>query len=207
MNTQLIEGREYILKDDVDGLIQDRISKYAQKTRAAEAQIEELTTQLDAAKTESGSLEALNSQLTELRDQLGHANERYERHTAVASLGINDPDVRDTLEMFYTKANEGKSKSDRVSFNDWLSNLKSDPSQAPSFLREHFSPQEAQPAEIGSSNDQPIEAQTTINQPAVNGAVQEKETVHSNDLIKKGLEDPQFYSQNREAIKAAWFNS
>jgi len=202
METKIIDGVEYIAKEHIDGLIQDKISKYAKRTREAETQIEEMNQRLVEAGEKLKTVDNLTEQIYGLKEELQNANTKYERHAAIAELGIQDPDVRDALEWQYQRTDT------KESFGDWMKGLKENPENAPSFLRSHF--QTSEPPKMENNVVQNVETTKDIPQPKEPPKTNQK-TVQSNntetnkDILSRGLNDPGFYKANREAIRNAWF--
>jgi len=202
METKIIDGVEYIAKEHIDGLIQDKISKYAKRTREAETQIEEMNQRLVEANEKLKTVDNLTEQIYGLKEELSNANTKYERHAAIAELGIQDPDVRDALEWQYQRTET------KESFGDWMKGLKENPENAPSFLRSHF--QTSEPPKMENNVVQNVETTKDIPQPKEPPKTNQK-TVQSNntetnkDILSRGLNDPGFYKANREAIRNAWF--
>jgi hypothetical protein len=202
METKMIDGIEYIAKEQVDGLIQEKISKYAKRAREAETKVEEMNEQLIQAGEKLKTVDSLTEQIYTLKDELSNANTKYERHSAIAELGIQDPDVRDALEWQYQRSNTDES------FGDWMKGLKENPENAPSFLRSHF--QSSEPPKMENTPVENVETTKETPQPKTPPKTNAK-TVQSNntetqkDILSRGLTDPDFYKQNRDAIRQAWF--
>jgi hypothetical protein len=202
METKMIDGVEYIAKEQVDGLIQEKISKYAKRAREAETKVEEMNEQLIQAGEKLKTVDSLTEQIYTLKDELSNANTKYERHSAIAELGIQDPDVRDALEWQYQRSNTDES------FGDWMKGLKENPENAPSFLRSHF--QSSEPPKMENKPVENVETTKETPQPKTPPKTNAK-TVQSNntetqkDILSRGLTDPDFYKQNRDAIRQAWF--
>ena len=202
METKMIDGVEYIAKEQVDGLIQEKISKYAKRAREAETKMEEMNEQLIQAGEKLKTVDNLTEQIYTLKDELSNANTKYERHSAIAELGIQDPDVRDALEWQYQRSNTDES------FGDWMKGLKENPENAPSFLRSHF--QSSEPPKMENTPVENVDTTKETPQPKTPPKTNAK-TVQSNntetqkDILSRGLSDPDFYKQNRDAIRQAWF--
>jgi len=202
METKMIDGVEYIAKEQVDGLIQEKISKYAKRAREAETKVDEMNEQLIQASEKLKTVDSLTEQIYTLKDELSNANTKYERHSAIAELGIQDPDVRDALEWQYQRSNTDES------FGDWMKGLKENPENAPSFLRSHF--QSSEPPKMENTPVENVETTKETPQPKTPPKTNAK-TVQSNntetqkDILSRGLTDPDFYKQNRDAIRQAWF--
>ena len=202
METKIIDGIEYIAKEHVDGLIQDKISKYAKRKRDAETQIEDMNQRLLEAGEKLKTVDNLTEQIYGLKEELSNANTKYERHAAIAEMGIHDADVRDALEWQYQRSNTDES------FGDWMNGLKENPEKAPSFLRQHF-----QTSEPPKMENKAVENVETIKEtpkskqaPKTNQkTVQSNNTETNKDILSRGLNDPKFYKANREAIRNAWY--
>lgn len=203
METKMIDGIEYIAKENVDGLIQEKISKYAKRARESESRVEEINQQLIDAGEKLKTVDQLTEQIYTLKDELSNANTKYDRHSAIAELGIQDPDVRDALEWQYQRTNTDES------FGDWMKGLKENPDNAPSFLRSHFTTSNEAPkmesnvvqsAETIKETPQPKQAPKTNTK-----TIQSNNTETQKDILSRGLTDPDFYKQNRDAIRQAWF--
>jgi len=202
METKMIDGVEYIAKENVDGLIQEKISKYAKRAREAETKVEEMNEHLIQAGEKLKTVDNLTEQIYTLKEELSNANTKYERHAAIAELGIQDADVRDALEWQYQRSNTDES------FGEWMKGLKENPENAPSFLRSHF-----QTSEPPKMENKPVENVDTTKEtsqpktpPKTNAkTVQSNNTETQKDILSRGLNDPDFYKQNRDAIRQAWF--
>ena len=72
METKIIDGVEYIAKENVDGLIQEKISKYAKRAREAESKVEEMNDQLIQAGEKLKTVDNLTEQIYTLKDELSN---------------------------------------------------------------------------------------------------------------------------------------
>ncbi|MAA65650.1 MAG: hypothetical protein CL581_12830 [Alteromonadaceae bacterium] len=209
--TKIIEGVEYIQKEHVDEIVRQRIAKYSERLAQTESKLGEYESQLDEAKSKMGLVDNLTSQVESLQSELKTSNSRYERHTTISQFGINDGDVRDMVEWQYDRAMSNLPKKDRVDLGQWLETIKTDPTTAPSTLRPFFETQpNTQPDTTSNEPPQPTQGlQQTQTQltppPSSNRGVQSQPTAAPNDLLSRAT-DPTFYSQNREAIREAYYS-
>lgn len=120
---------------------------------------------------------------------------------------MTDPDQMELIEWQYEKTMSKRNKKDQQSLNEWLDGLVQDPSSAPIALRPHLQgiAQTATGSEAvpeASPAPQPVEAPQP---PRMNaGAIQSPPTTEN--LVERGLRDLDFYRENREAIKKAFYN-
>ena len=208
--TKIIEGVEYIQKDHVDEIVRQRIAKYSERLAQSESKLGEYESQLDEAKSKMGLVDNLTSQVESLQGELKTANSRYERHTTISQFGINDGDVRDMVEWQYDRAMSNRAKKDRVDLGQWLDQIKSDPTTAPSTLRPFFETQtDTQPNTTSNEPPQPSQSlqqtQPQLTPPPSNAGVQSQPTAAPNDLLSRAT-DPTFYAQNRDAIREAYYS-
>ena len=206
------EGQEYILKSEVDGIVRERLSKVAEGKRMAEGKVSELEAQLETMNEKVKGVDAMASQLSQLQDELAVSNQRYERHSAIASHGITDPEIRDLIEWQYTKAMDGKSQKDKKSLSEWISGM-GETGEIPTVLQPYFriteegqeqaqgqAPAQSQaPAPSPSSN--PMAQRPTSNQ----GVAQTQDHSTSADMWKRAGSDFEFYQQNRAQLKKQYY--
>jgi len=217
-NTKIIEGVEYIQKDHVDEIIRQRIAKYSERLAQSETKVSQYESELDEARAKMGLVDNLTTQVETLQHDLQTARSQYQRHTIISQYGINDGDVRDMVEWQYDRAMANVAKKDRVDLGEWLESIKADPSQAPSTLRPFFQSQEVETPPQSTQDVQPsqsLQPQSPIQSqapqapqtpipPSSNRGVQSQATAAPNDLLTRAT-DPTFYSQNREAIREAYY--
>lgn len=207
MKTINHDGKEYILKDDVDSIVRERISKISEAKRQAESRANILETQITEMESRVKNSDALASQLATLQDELTMSNQRYERHSAIATHGITDPDVRDLIEWQYSKAMEGRAKKDKVTLSSWLGDMK-EGGEVPVVLRpylnktESSTPAPSTPApsniSISSMAAQTIRPQTN------NGVRTTTEHSTNGDMLKRAT-DYEFFKANRAEIKKRYY--
>ena len=135
MEIKEIEGVEYILKSEVDDLVRSRLSKVSERARAAESRAAELEKTVEANKGASAKLSDLQLQIESLQQELEQSKELYTVHSTIAKHGFTDPELRDLVEWQYKRAQKGKGKKEQVDLDTWLSNMHTDPQQAPVSLR------------------------------------------------------------------------
>jgi hypothetical protein len=209
--TKIIEGVEYIQKDHVDEIVRQRIAKYSERLAQTESKLGQYESELDEARAKMGLVDNLTNQVESLQGELKTAQSRYDRHTTISQFGINDGDVRDMVEWQYDRAMANRAKKDRVDLGDWLEQIKSDPTSAPSTLRPFFESQvdtqvETTPNEPPQPS-QPLQSTqpTPTPPPSSNRGVQPQTTAAPNDLLSRAT-DPTFYAQNRDAIREAYYS-
>ena len=232
MKTITHEGQEYILKEDVDGLVRERLSKVTEAKRQAESRANLLESQIHDMESKVKNSEAMASQLAQLQDELLLSNERYERHSAIAGHGITNSEIRDLVEYQFNKAMEGKSKKDRVSLSVWLGNIKETgeiPMVLKPFLGEVSSPAQAQPQaqpqpqaqaqaqtiSLGhipqgqqstpSSTPAQLQALAQTQRPTSNQGVQQMSDHATNGDMIKRAHDYEFFKANRQEVKKRYY--
>lgn len=219
-NTITHEGVEYIAKSHVDEIVRQRIAKYSEKLTTAEARISEYQAKIDESSAKIGLVDNLTQQVESLRGELNTANSRYERHTVISQYGITDNGVRDAVEWAYEREMQGRNKKDQMPLSDWMQTIHQNPESAPAVLRPFISApqaseqtdQAAQP-QMQMQTQNPLANQTTVqqlNRPPVapasnNGVSSQTGAPVPNDILKRAT-DPAFYSQNREAIRQAYYS-
>ena len=209
--TKIIEGVEYIQKDHVDEIVRQRIAKYSERIAQTESKLGQDESELDEARAKMGLVDNLTNQVESLQGELKTAQSRYDRHTTISQFGINDGDVRDMVEWQYDRAMANRSKKDRVDLGEWLEQIKSDPTSAPSTLRPFFDTQVDTQMEMAPNEpqqpSQPLQTTqpTPTPPPSSNRGVQSQPTAAPNDLLSRAT-DPTFYAQNRDAIREAYYS-
>jgi DNA repair exonuclease SbcCD ATPase subunit len=209
--TKTIEGVEYIEKSHVDEIVRQRIAKYATKTSELETQLSQYQAQIDEASSKQGLVEQLSKQIEALQSDLSTANSRYDRHVTISQYGITDNDVRDAVEWAYDRAMSNLPKKDKVGLNDWLSQIQQNPETAPSVLRPFFNaPEQQQTQQLQSQPIQTLQPQVAqpaqpAQPPQSNRGVSQQTPGVPNDLLSRAS-DPTFYSQNRDAIRDAYYS-
>lgn len=212
---KIIDGVEYILKTDVDEIVSSRISRYAEKTRQLETQVEQYQSQIDDSKQAVGLVDKLNSQIDQLQSQLDTARSQYERHSTIGSFGITDPTIRDAVEWSFEREMKGRAKKDQQTLSEWLDSIKTDPTTAPSVLRPFFNPpvnetKQENPAVVEHPVPAPVQQQTSPvqpvnNPPSSNAGVQNVQQVSTGNILSRA-HDRAFFDQNRQAIKEAFYS-
>ena len=202
MKTITHEGKEYILKSDVDGLVRDRVSKISEARRIADSRIQELERQTESQSDKIKTVDSLHSQLKDLQEQLQGANQRYNRHSTIAEYGITNSNLRDAVEWSYDRAMSSRSKKDREAIGDWLKTIQEDPTKAPEVLKPHFQNKTAdRPAQL------PPQENGNSNPPNSNGQIVQTSNASTSADILSRAHDRNFYASNREQIKAAFYKS
>lgn len=222
MKTITHEGKEYILKEEVDGIVRERLSKVTEAKRQAESRANLLESQITDMESKVKNTDAMASQLAQLRDELAVSNQRYERHSAIANHGITDPEIRDLVEWQFTKAMEGKSKKDQVSLATWLGGMK-EGGEVPVVLKPYLgeiasaaaegsqpatTSQPAQPAQpaMGATASTQAQLASLAQRPTSNQGVQQTADHATNgDMMKRASGDYEFFKANRQEVKKRYY--
>lgn len=214
MNEIEHEGKTYILKNQVEAIIKERVSKVAARANDAETQLKEAATIIESMQGKQASLDMLTEQIQNLKGELEASENKYTRYQSMSKHGINEPDLIDAIEWQYEKSMRGKSKKEVTPLNEWLESHLNNPAEAPIAIRPHLQ-SIAQPAAANTSTPteavqgiesiseplQPAPSQPIYQAPQTNnGAVPAPE---GKDILRKATE-PDFYNNNHEAIQKAW---
>tara|TARA_R110000787_G_scaffold74187_2_gene165056 strand:+ start:1745 stop:2434 length:690 start_codon:yes stop_codon:yes gene_type:complete len=210
---KIIEGVEYILKTKYDSTIQgmdSRISKLSTQKNEAETSFQTLQQQLDDMAGKLGLVDNLQTQNQDLQSQLSQSNSRYDRHSLLSGIGINDDSQRKVFDMFYnshvSSLGEG---SEAPAFGDWVKGMQASPDSAPLVLRSAFTapsqgqgtpaPSQGSPA---PSQGTPAPAPQVQPAPPANyGVVGDSNTMTKNQILDRAASDTSFYKQNRDMVK------
>ena len=207
MKTIEHEGQTYVLKTDMENAIQTRLQKMSARAAEAEQQAAQLQDTIDGMNGRLGALDNLQSQIDQYKQQLEQANGRFDRYQTVSKFGMTDPDQMELIEWQYEKTMSKRNKKDQQSLGDWLDGLVQDPSTAPIALRPHLQALATKEApQVAEAAPQVAEAPQALPQPPRmnNGAITAPPTTEN--LVERGLRDLDFYRENREAIKKAFYN-
>lgn len=203
MKTINHEGVEYVLKSDIEAAFKDRISKLSARAIQAEEAAKALQDTLDNQSGELQKISALQEKVTTLEQSLQDAESKYTRVSMLSDMGFTDPDLRDAVEWAYSRANS------EASLEDWIKGIKENPGEAPLVLRPHLqttAPEttaEAAPAvEAAPIQAEAVEAAPLLPPRTNTGA--KPAPVQNGDILSRGLKDPEFYEENRDAIMKAW---
>lgn len=209
------EGKTYILKSQVESMIKERVSKVASKATEYQTQLETMKTELDSLQQKNASVDLLQEQLSTLKQEYERSQGRFERYKNVSKYGLTDPQIIKGIEWAYNESQEGLSKKDQISFNEFIENAFNNPEEAPIMIRPHIQALKASSAPIDEVQDKQqlqalssdIEAKETpiYEAPKTNNGVQAVAPMNSN-LINKALNDPEVYEANREQIKSLWYS-
>lgn len=218
MKTITHEGKEYILKEEVDGIVRERLSKVTEAKRQAESRANILESQLSEMESKVKNTDAMASQLAQLQDELLLSNQKYERHSAIANHGITDPEIRDLVEWQFSKAMEGVPKKDKVSLGSWLESIK-EGGNVPVVLKPYFGqvsqaaeasqtsevPQTSQPTMEPSSTPAQLSQLAQMQRPTSNQGVQPVSDHATNGDMMKRANDYEFFKANRQEIKKRYY--
>ena len=211
MKTIEHEGAVYVLKEDMETAIKDRIAKITSRAQTAEAELRSTKADLEKAAASAGTTDVLAQQVEEFREQLQQANLRFDRYKAISQHGLVDEDMIEAVEWSYDRAMKGVKNKDRVTLTDWLQGAVEDPSTAPAILRPHLTALKETTAAVDDTAL--IEDDTATPAAAADPVVQRQQIPSVNngatppvdppDLLARSS-DPVFYEQNRDAIMAAY---
>ena len=214
METKEIDGVEYVKKSEVENIIKQRVDKVASRANDAEQANKELQTRLEKASKSDSTIDLLTQQIEQMKQQLMKSEQKYSRFQSMSKHGLVDPDIVDAIEWSYEKSQSGKKKGEIVNLGDWLDAIVDDPMTAPTVLRPHLqnlrveAPSEESNIESDpSTQNQLAQLQPEIERrtpPQTNNGV--RPSPEPSNLIERGLQDADFYAQNREQIKKAWLS-
>lgn len=203
MSTITHEGQEYILKTHMESVIKDRVAKVAKRANEAESILQDYQNQIEEQKKAIGTVDVLSQQVTELQSKLQSSEKKYTRFTAISQHGLTDPDMIEAVEWTYDKAMSKLNKKDKVDLNSWLSSQVENPDTAPIMLRPHL--QSLKPATTETpQQEKPVEAAAPQKYPQVNAG--RRDTPEVQDVLSRGMSDPDFYRANRDSVMSAWNN-
>lgn len=217
------EGKTYILKSQVESIIKERVSKVAQRATDAENEVSSLTKEMDSFKSKQASIDMLTEQINSLKSDLRTSETKFNRYQNMTKLGISEPELIEAIEWQYDKSMNGKSQKELVPLNEWLENHIQNVDDAPLAIRPHLkslheqsSPQQDQESsQIKNANLEALETYEhqgqnhqeplqRVQAPQTNrGAVPAPE---GKDILRKAMSDPDFYSNNADAVKQAWMS-
>lgn len=198
------EGKEYILKSEVDSIVTSRISKVSESRRILQSELDALKSEHAGIQERIKGVDALHTQIANLQDDLKHANTKYNRHSSIASHGITNPEVRDLIEWQYSKAMESKPKKDRVKMGEWLDGMKAEGAQVPHVLKPYFGEAQAAPQAAPQATPQAAPQATPVPQ-SNNGVQTTNDKTTSRDTLSKGAHDFEYYKKNRAKIREIYY--
>ena len=203
------EGKEYILKSEVDNIVTTRISKISENRRTTQAELDSLTQKYQSMEEQIKGVNALHSQIATLQDELSTSNQRYSRHSAIATHGITNPKVRDLVEWEYKNAMETRNKKDKQTMGEWLDGFKSEDAKIPMLLQPYIknnAPQQPNPTTHTPTTQEQLQSLNTRPVPQTNAHVQNTSDVSTSaDMLSKGAQDFDYYLKNRSKIKELYY--
>lgn len=129
------DGATYYSQAEIEAAIKDRL-------KAKETEIAQRDAALKDAEKRLGEFEPLRTQaqqtaalLEKAQAEAAAATGALTRYRAAGTLGIADPDTIDALEFAHTRAMASVEEGKRVPFDAYLTQIKTDPTLAPSYLR------------------------------------------------------------------------
>lgn len=205
------DGLTYVLKEDMENAIKDRISKLTQKTREVEGHLEEANNKISTLTKDAQNVDILTQKIRDLEGVVKKSNSQFERYKAISRHGLIDDDIIEAIEWAYERQMSKVDEKDQVDLGAWLDSQIKDIDNANPLLRPHLKNIDStnENSQISNENNEaditPIEtpkAAKTAEIPRVNkGATKPPET---RNIIEQGLADPDFYKANREAIHNAY---
>ena len=203
------EGKEYILKSEVDNIVTTRISKISENRRTTQAELDSLSQKYQSMEEQIKGVNALHSQIATLQDELSTSNQRYSRHSAIATHGITNPKVRDLVEWEYKNAMETRNKKDKQTMGEWLDGFKSEDAKIPMLLQPYIknnAPQQPNPTTHTPTTKEQLQSLNTRPVPQTNAHVQNTSDVSTSaDMLSKGAQDFDYYLKNRSKIKELYY--
>lgn len=213
MNEIEHEGRTYILKNHVEAIIKERVSKVAARANEAEEQLKDVSAQIESMKGKQASLDMLTEQIQNLQGELAASENKFYRYQSMSKHGIADSELIDAIEWQYDRSMKGKKDNDIVPLNEWLENHLSNPAEAPIAIRPHLQnlKERTKPVESSEISEGLAEVSEPLEQNSIQPMYQAPQTnrgavpaPEGKDILRKALADPEFYSANAEAVQKAW---
>lgn len=217
MNEIEHEGKIYILKQDIESVIKERIGKVAARATTAESALEEAHRRLEKAEKAMSSVDILNQQLAEMQTRLQTSENRFNRYQSISKHGLTDPDLVEAIEWSYERSQKNATDKDKKTLSEWLDSVVQNPDTAPITIRPHLqalkmiddTPAEAA-AQTNITDMPPADTYSQLaaleqsKAPRTNTAA--IPTPESADFMDRALRDPEFYAQNRDKVVSAWKN-
>ena len=195
------DGHEYILKSTTDSIISSRISAYAAKIAERDQALATLQAQFDEQTAKLATTEQLQQRINTLETDLQSANTRYDRHSALAGLGVNDESVRGVFEHIYStmQVEEGQAKP---KFADWVNGFSANPDNAPAALKPFLPKQEQQQQQQPKQEAQQQEQRQPRQAPDSNNGVVSLNLngMQPQQFLDRAAYDSGFYAANRDTI-------
>ena len=201
------EGKTFVLKSEIENIIQTRVSKVAARASEAEQQLKEAQSKMSEMEKHVSSSDMLAAQVNELKEQLTSSQNRYDRFSTISKHGLVNPDMVDTIEYLYEKSQ--KNAEEKIEFSSWLDGQVSNPEEAHVMLRPHL---KAMQAEAAVQAQAPSQAEVSAESPGLPQIETPSQIPSSNNgarvnpdnmsLQNARFNDLEWYSNNREQIMA-----
>jgi uncharacterized phage infection (PIP) family protein YhgE len=215
MNEIEYEGKTYVLKQDIESVIKERIGKVAARATTAESALAEAQRRLEKAEKAMSSVDILNQQLAEMQTKLQTSENRFNRYQSISKHGLTDPDLVEAIEWSYERSQKNATDKDKKTLSEWLDSVVDNPETAPITIRPHLQalkmvddgPADAQPnvADLPAADTQSqLASLEQARAPRTNAKAMP--TPESADFLDRALRDPEFYAQNRDKVMSAWKN-
>ena len=215
MNEIEYEGKTYVLKQDIESVIKERIGKVAARATTAESALAEAQRRLEKAEKAMSSVDILNQQLTDLQTKLQTSENRFNRYQSISKHGLTDPDLVEAIEWSYERSQKNATDKDKKTLSEWLDSVVENPETAPITIRPHLQalkmvddgPADTQPnvADLPAADTQAqLASLEQARAPRTNAKAMP--TPESADFLDRALRDREFYAQNRDKVMSAWKN-
>ena len=210
MDIKNFDGKEWVLKSDLETIIKNRIANSQAKIQEAENNNLKLMSELKKAQELSGIADQWRKQAEQMEQSLQKAEQKFNRFQAIASNGFTDPELVAATEWAYDRAMQGKDQ--KIPLSDWLSGLKAEPEKAPLILRPHLQNSPSPAVSVEPQTENPTKAEIPSNAspgsqngipPNGNNGVLAQPKAGA-DLIKMAAR-PESYAEFRDAIRNTYF--
>ena len=218
MNEIEHDGKTYVLKQDIESIIKERIGKVAARATTAESALAEAERRLEKAEKAMSSVDILNQQLAEMQTKLQTSENRFNRYQSISKHGLTDPDLVEAIEWSYERSQKNKADKEKQTLSEWLDSVVDNPDTAPITIRPHLqalkmvddTPAQAAETQTNVTEMPPADTYSQLasleQARAPRANAQAMPTPESTDFMDRALRDPEFYAQNRDKVVSAWKN-
>lgn len=205
------DGLVYVLKEDMEHAIKDRISKLTQRNREIEGELTEANKKITDMSKKNQNVDILTQKIKDLESSISKSQNQFERYKAISQHGLVDDDIIEAIEWAYDRSMSKVEDKERIDLGKWLQDQIDNIETANPILRPHLQNinKAVENSEISNENTTnditPLnisETQKNVEIPRVNNGV--TKPPETRNIIEQGLKDPDFYEANREAIHKAY---